>query len=47
MIYAASIVFSAAALLAGWGLFIRMNRYAEEIEPEAMAEAKREDTKLK
>ena len=47
MLYAASIVFSAAALLAGWGLFIRMNRYAEEIEPEAMAEAKREDIKLK
>ena len=47
MIYAASIVFSAAVLLAGWALFIRMNRYAEELEPEAMAEAKREDTKLK
>jgi len=24
-----------------------MNRYAEELEPEAMAEAKREDQKLK
>ena len=47
MLYAASIIFSAAVLLAGWGLFIRMNRYAEELEPEAMAEAKREDTKLK
>ena len=47
MIYAASIVFSAAVLLAGWALFIRMNRYAEELEPEAMAEAKREDSKLK
>ena len=47
MIYAASIVFSAAVLLAGWALFIRMNRYAEELEPEAMAEAKSEDSKLK
>jgi Ni/Fe-hydrogenase subunit HybB-like protein len=47
MIYAASIIFSAAVLLAGWGLFIRMNRYAEELEPEAMADAKREDSKLK
>ena len=47
MIYAASIVFSAAVLLAGWALFIRMNRYAEELEPEAMAEAKLEDSKLK
>ncbi|MHB9103227.1 MAG: hypothetical protein ACYC2E_17180 [Sulfuricella sp.] len=47
MLYAASIVLATATLLAGWGLFIRMNRYAEELEPEAMAEAKREDTKLK
>lgn len=47
MLYAAGIVFSVAALLAGWGIFIRMNRYAEELEPEAMAEAKREDRKLK
>ena len=47
MLYAASIIFSAAVLLAGWGLFIRMNRYAEELEPEAMAEAKLEDSKLK
>ena len=47
MIYAASIVFSAAVLLAGWAIFIRLNRYAEELEPEAMADAKREDSKLK
>ena len=47
MIYAASIVFSAAVLLAGWAIFIRMNRYAEELEPEAMVEAKSEDSKLK
>lgn len=47
MLYAAGIVLSAGVLLAGWGFFIRMNRYAEELEPEAMAEAKREDTKLK
>jgi hypothetical protein len=33
--------------MAGWGIFIRLNRYAEELEPEAMAEAKREDIKLK
>lgn len=47
MLYAASIVLAAGVLLAGWGLFIRMNRYAEELEPEAMAEAKKEDDKLK
>lgn len=44
---AASILAATAALLAGWGVFIRLNRYAEELEPEAMAEAKREDQKLK
>jgi len=44
---AASILVATAALLAGWGIFIRLNRYAEELEPEAMEEAKREDEKLK
>ncbi|MEO5661559.1 MAG: hypothetical protein ABIQ90_17450 [Polaromonas sp.] len=44
--YAASILISVAVLLAGWGVFIRLNRSAEEIEPEAMAEAKSEDKKL-
>lgn len=46
-LYAASILVSAGVLLAGWGVFIRFNRYAEDIEPEAMAEAKAEDEKLK
>lgn len=45
--YAASLVASVGLLLAGWGVFIRLNRYAEELEPEAMAAAKREDRKLK
>jgi hypothetical protein len=44
--YAASILFAVGALLAGWGVFIRLNRFAEELEPEAMEEAKREDQKL-
>ena len=44
--YAASILVSVAILLAGWGLFIWLNRSAEELEPEAMAEAKSEDKKL-
>ncbi|MFC5605269.1 hypothetical protein [Variovorax soli] len=47
MLHAAALVASVGLLLAGWGLFIRLNRYAEELEPEAMAEAKREDRKLK
>lgn len=46
LLYASSIVLSAGALLACWGVFVRLNRYAEELEPEAMADAKREDTKL-
>jgi hypothetical protein len=44
---AASILLGTAALLASWGLFIRYNRDAEELEPEAMEEAKKEDAKLK
>jgi hypothetical protein len=43
---AASIGFAVAALLAAWGVFIRFNRAAEDVEPEAMAEAKDEDAKV-
>ncbi|BCS32363.1 hypothetical protein TBR22_A15730 [Luteitalea sp. TBR-22] len=46
MLAASVLVLSTGALLAGWGVFVRMNRYAEELEPEAMAEATREDAKL-
>jgi hypothetical protein len=41
------LLIACAALLAGWGVFIRLNRAAEDIEPEAMEEAKQEDEKLK
>ena len=44
--YAAAIVLATALLLAAWGLFVRLNRAAEELEPEAMEEAKREDHKV-
>jgi len=47
LIYAACVIFSVGILLAGWGVFVRFNRYAEELEPEAMEEAKLEDMKLK
>jgi len=47
LVYAASLLGAVGLLLAGWGVFIRMNRYAEELEPEAMEAAKREDRKLK
>jgi len=45
--YAASIGVAAAALLAAWGIFVRLNRSAEELEPEAMQQAKQEDKKMK
>jgi hypothetical protein len=40
-------VLAVGFMLAGWGIFIKLNRAAEELEPEAMQEAKREDKKLK
>ncbi len=43
---AASVAVAAGVLLAAWGLFISLNRSAEELEPEAMEQAKREDAKL-
>lgn len=47
LVYAAWIGFATALLLTAWGIFIRLNRSAEEIEPEAMREAKKEDEKLR
>lgn len=44
--YAAAIGAMAAALLAAWGLFIRLNLGAETLEPEALAAAKKEDDKV-
>ena len=44
--YAASVGFAAALLLFAWGAFVRLNRSVEELEPEAMQAAKREDRKI-
>lgn len=44
--HAAAIVVATGALLGGWGLFIHFNRRAEDVEPEAMEQAKAEDRKL-
>ena len=41
--YAAAVGLTAALLLTAWGLFVWLNRSAEELEPEAMAQAKQED----
>jgi hypothetical protein len=43
---AASIGIAAAVLLAAWGVFIKLNKRTEELEPEAMEKTKREDDKL-
>ena len=47
LVYAALLIAASGVLLASWGVFIRLNRAAEELEPEAMQEAKAEDRKLK
>lgn len=44
--HAASVLVAAGLLLAGWGVFIRLNKAAEELEPEAMNAAKSEDAKV-
>lgn len=44
--YVASIGGVAALLLAAWGVFIRLNRAAEALEPDAIQAAKREDRKI-
>jgi hypothetical protein len=46
LVYAAALTVATAALLAAWGVFVRLNTAAEELEPEAMEEAKQEDEKL-
>ena len=45
--YSAAVGAAAAALLLAWGVFVRLNKDAEELEPEAMAEVKSEDQELK
>ena len=45
--HAGFLIIAVGVLLSAWGIFIRLNRYAEELEPVAMAEAKLEDKKLK
>lgn len=47
LVYASMLLVAAGVLLASWGAFLWFNRSAEELEPQAMEEAKREDEKLK
>lgn len=46
LLYAAAMILATGALLAAWGVFVRLNRAAEELEPEAMREVKQEDRKI-
>ena len=46
LLYSSSLLVAVGVLLAGWGAFVYLNRAAEELEPEAMAQAKSEDEKL-
>jgi hypothetical protein len=43
---AACIGIAAGVILAAWGVFLRLNRTVEELEPEAMQAAKDEDHKV-
>src|SRR5918992_2418390 len=43
---AASVAVGAAALLTAWGAFVRLNREVEELEPEGLTEAKRENAQV-
>jgi hypothetical protein len=43
---AACIGMAAGVILAAWGVFVRLNKSVEELEPEAMQEAKSEDHKV-
>lgn len=47
LLYVAALVSSVGILLAAWGIFVHLNRSAEELEPDAMQEAQAEDEKLK
>ena len=45
--YAATVAVAAASLMIAWGVFIKLNCSAEELEPEAMRQAKQEDKKVR
>jgi hypothetical protein len=45
--YVAGLGLTAGVLLTAWGIFIRLNRSAEELEPDELQQAKQEDEKVK
>jgi hypothetical protein len=46
LLHSASVGLAAAAILATWGIFIRMNVSAEELEPHSMREVQAEDKEV-
>lgn len=46
LLHASSLLAATALLLLAWGWFVRLNRAAEELEPETMQRAVAEDRKL-
>lgn len=46
LVYAGALLAAVALLMGAWGLFVQANRHAEDLEPEAMEDAKAEDRKL-
>ena len=46
LVFAAALLAGTGLLVAAWGGFVAWNRRAEELEPEALREAKREDERL-
>jgi len=46
LLYVAALIGSVGVMLAAWGVFVHLNRSAEELEPDAMQEAKEEDKKI-
>lgn len=47
LVYPAALLLATAGLVAAWGVFVRFNRAAEDVEPEAMQEVKNEDRELR
>lgn len=46
LLYTAAMVAGVGFLMLGWGLFVHLNRSAEELEPQAMHEATSEDADM-
>lgn len=46
LLYSAALMAGVGIMLFGWGMFVHLNRSAEELEPEALQEAKSEDDEV-